>query len=267
MAGMMKTSGRWVKLYESLLDWEWHDVPEVLSLFMHLLLLAQHKDYEWHGTTIERGQLVTTLAKLSELTHISVQTLRTGLARLEATGEITQKSTNKYRIVTICKYDEYQARKQPSQQTTNKQLTNNQQTNKQEYIYNTEAAVVGAGARTREKVFEPSAVEAGCRTMCIDSVTYCRLAEQVFAEWELNPCHGEHDMTHFLNTMRIKAEAWRKERRQAEREQERERRRVERERRTCETPLERRQRAGREIKTAIALDIVEAVSNENTKKD
>ena len=122
----------WVKVYRKLLEWEWHTEPNMVSLFLHLIVLANYEDKRWHGIVIKRGQLATSLISLSDITGISVQSVRTCLKRLEETGEILQKSTNKFRVITICKYDIYQDVTNADQQTTNKQLTNNQQTtNKQ----------------------------------------------------------------------------------------------------------------------------------------
>ena len=59
---------------------------------------------------------------------MSLQVVRTLLKKFELTNEIIVKSTNKFTMLTICKYECYQ----DESNTTNKQLTNKQQTtNKQ----------------------------------------------------------------------------------------------------------------------------------------
>ena len=80
---------------------------------------------------MERGQLITGRLSLKEQTGISEQSIRTAFEKLKSTNEITIKSTNKYSIVTICNYNEYQDNKRE----INQQLTNNQPTtnHKQEY--------------------------------------------------------------------------------------------------------------------------------------
>ena len=99
---------------------------------MHLLVLANFEDKRWKGMVIKRGQLVTSISRLSESTGISQQSLRTCLAKLEQTQEINKQTTNKFTIITILKYDSYQQCDCSENITTNKQLTNNQQTtNKQ----------------------------------------------------------------------------------------------------------------------------------------
>ena len=120
---------RWVKIFERLLDWEWADDPNMVALWVHLLLRANYKDREWHGTIIKRGQLVVGRRMLSELTGISERAIRTCLGRLKSTNEIEIKTTNKYSIITICKFERYQqAENESDQQTTSKRPANDQQT-------------------------------------------------------------------------------------------------------------------------------------------
>ena len=80
----------------------------MVHLFLHLLLSANVSDRQWHGMVIKRGQLVTSYESLRERTGLSVRTLRTCLEKLEQTGEITRKATNKFSLLTVCNYESYQ---------------------------------------------------------------------------------------------------------------------------------------------------------------
>ena len=73
--------------------------------------------------------MVTSVAALVEFTGLTTQQVRTALKNLQSTKEITIKTTNKYSIITICKYEQYQTFDTNEQQTNNKQITNEQQTN------------------------------------------------------------------------------------------------------------------------------------------
>jgi hypothetical protein len=134
----MDNSG-WIKLYRKFLTWEWYTTPNMVHIFIYLLLSANHEKGKWKGIEVERGQLVTGLLSIKKNTGVSVQSTRTCLERLKSTGEITIKSTNKYSIITVCNYESYQSMELLNNKQinnhTNKQLTNNQQTtnNKQEY--------------------------------------------------------------------------------------------------------------------------------------
>ena len=112
----------WIKLYRSLLEWEWHTDPQMVSLFVHIILRANTEDASFKGYAVKRGQLITSRARLSAITGISEQSIRTCMNRLKKSGEITEKSTNKFTIVTICKYEFYQSRSD----ATNQQPTSNQ---------------------------------------------------------------------------------------------------------------------------------------------
>ena len=120
----------WIKLYRSLLHWEWSDVPEMVALWVRLLIMATHEEQQWHGKTISRGQLVTTYLYLCEETGITMQQLRTCLDRLKKSGQITMEVTNKYSIITICKYDSYQEVEEAEQHTSNTPATSEQHINK-----------------------------------------------------------------------------------------------------------------------------------------
>ena len=119
----------WIKIYRSLLYWEWADVPEMVALWVRLIIRATHEDTQWHGVTISRGQIVTTTAKLAAESGLSPQQVRTCLDRLKASNQINTQTTNKYTIITICKYEAYQETETTEQQTNGKQTTRKQQTN------------------------------------------------------------------------------------------------------------------------------------------
>lgn len=98
----------WIKIDKKLLKWEWADCPEMMSLWIHMLLLANDRDASYRGIEIKRGQFITSLSKLARATGLSVQQIRTALKRLQNTGEINIENTPKYSIVTISKFNTYQ---------------------------------------------------------------------------------------------------------------------------------------------------------------
>lgn len=131
----------WIKLHRQILDWEWYDDINVKVLFLHLLLTANYEDKKWQGTTIKRGQLVTSRQHLAEQTGLSEQQVRTAINKLKSTNNITTKSTNKYTTVTIenyelyQSYDEYITNKQPATQPTNNHNIRNKEYKNKRNIY------------------------------------------------------------------------------------------------------------------------------------
>ena len=115
-----------------ILKWEWYQDVKVFHLFLYFLLRANWEDGRWKGIEVKRGQLITGRLQLSKDTGLSEREIRTCQNKLKTTGEVTIKSTSKYSIITICKYDVYQNKydqsNQQSIQQSNQQSTNNQPT-------------------------------------------------------------------------------------------------------------------------------------------
>lgn len=114
-----------IKVYRKMLKWEWFTEPNTSHLFMYLLLSANYTPQKWHGNVIQRGQLLTNLKDIQKDTGISLQSVRTCLKRLVKTKEITVEPTNKYSIITVCNYDNYQC----MPDADDNQLTSNEQAN------------------------------------------------------------------------------------------------------------------------------------------
>lgn len=114
----------WIKIYRSLLDWEWFDDAETVQLFIYLLVTANYEDKKWRGMDIKRGQTVIGLEAIAKRLGSTVQKIRTRLEKMTETGTITKEATNKFTIVTICNYESYQDGEEPLQQSNNNQITN-----------------------------------------------------------------------------------------------------------------------------------------------
>ena len=114
----------YIKLPRSLAEWEWVNEPNTLAVYIHLLFMAEFRDCRYKGHEIRRGQLVTTVANLSEQSGLSIQQTKTALNRLKSTNKITIKSTTKFSIITLIEYDfELEYNKQNNNPTTNEYPT------------------------------------------------------------------------------------------------------------------------------------------------
>jgi len=135
----------WIKIHRKFIDWQWFGNSEAVHLFIYLTLKANHADKMWQGHDVKRGQLITSINHLSMATGISQRSVRTWLKKFANTGEIELKTTNKFTIVTVCKYECYQLTdeendKQNVTPATNKRQTNDKQltTNKNDKNYKKE---------------------------------------------------------------------------------------------------------------------------------
>ena len=153
----MVTVNGFITLDRKLLNWEWYTDVNTKALFIHLLLVANFADAKFRGEIIKRGSVATTLKELSQQTELTIQNIRTSLNRLKSTQEITIKTSPKYSVISITKYDDYQRGNKQS----NKRLTNNQQTggaksnkpkNKEDIMNKEEKRILYNNARTREKI-------------------------------------------------------------------------------------------------------------------
>ncbi len=121
----------YIKVFRQILSWEWYDDVNVFKLWIHLLLIVNHKDNKWRGEIVKRGSTVTSYAQLSYQTGLSIQEVKTALKKLQKTGEVTKVTSSKNTVVIVTNYDKYQdTNKQSNNQSnkeSNQQLTNNQQ--------------------------------------------------------------------------------------------------------------------------------------------
>lgn len=118
----------YVRLYRSLINWEWFTDVNVCHLFIYCLLRANHSDNNWRGLIIQRGSFITSLGNLSKETGLTIQQIRTALNKLKSTHELTSKGTSRNTVITINNYEQYQdINTQNNKQITNEQQANNKQ--------------------------------------------------------------------------------------------------------------------------------------------
>lgn len=128
-------SGGWVKLYRILLDkpiWR-QSTPEQKVILITLLLMANHEpcEWEWRGKkfVVQPGQFVTSLPAIQERCGkgISIQNIRTALARFQKLEFLTDKASETGRLINILNWAEYQGFNGESNSLTNRPNWDNQQ--------------------------------------------------------------------------------------------------------------------------------------------
>lgn len=118
----------WITLHRKLINWGWYPDVNVSRVFVHLLLVANHKQGEFLGTKVKRGQFITSYQKLSNATFLTIKQVRTALRKLESTGDISVRTTNKFTLITVSNYDAYQSDDIEQGQTKGKPKANGGQT-------------------------------------------------------------------------------------------------------------------------------------------
>ena len=117
----MQELNGFILLHRKLKQWGWYKDSVVKDLFLHLLLSASFKDFEWMGRQLKAGQLITGRKRLAEELDFTERQIRTALDKLKSTGEVTIETTNKYTIITVVNWEDYQGLdKIATSKTTNK---------------------------------------------------------------------------------------------------------------------------------------------------
>lgn len=99
----------YIKLQRSLKEWRWYQDGNTLRLWIHLLLSANCEACAFRDIEVARGELVTSLKRLSDDTGMSVKEIRTSLEKLKKTGEIAVSSNRRYSLIRVLKFEDYQS--------------------------------------------------------------------------------------------------------------------------------------------------------------
>ena len=118
-----------IKVYRSLLDWEWFGDASTSRVFMYLLLRANWKPNRWRGIEIGRGETLETSEGIAKALNISRQSVRTALFHLKSTNEITTKLTRYGMVIKVIKYADFQGDGEAINHETNHEINQESTTN------------------------------------------------------------------------------------------------------------------------------------------
>ena len=114
----MKNQG-WVKVHRKIRDKAFYRKPEYLAVWFHVLLNINHskKEFMWNNKTmiLNPGQGIFSQRKISALFNISLSKVNRILKHFKSEGQIETQGTNKYTIITVCKWHAYQANETPNE--------------------------------------------------------------------------------------------------------------------------------------------------------
>ena len=121
----------WIKLHRALADSMIASDPDHLSVWIHLLILANHSDqkkmFNGRAMEVKRGQLIASRKSLSDKTGINESKVQRILKTLESEQQIEQHMNSKYRLISITNWDKYQGGEQQSEQQVNSTRTAGEQ--------------------------------------------------------------------------------------------------------------------------------------------
>lgn len=140
----------WLKLYRSIIDWEWFKNQNTLQVFLFLLIKANVTDCAFEGITIKRGEVATSYESIAKATGLSVKSTRTAINHLKRTGELASKTYPKFTVYSIQKYNPYQSSGQGVGQARGKQRASKGQ----QYKNNKKERSKAACAKTEPREWE-----------------------------------------------------------------------------------------------------------------
>ena len=97
----------WIAINREFLKWKWFREPEMLSLFIYLLLKVNFAKADINGVMIDAGELLTSVAAITEATGLTTKQVRYRLSKLKRDKEITLPSTPQGSLIKLCTYNQY----------------------------------------------------------------------------------------------------------------------------------------------------------------
>ena len=94
------------RLRRELLNFSVNGKPnsKAFTVYVYLLMTAQYKENVVNGISLQCGQAITSVRRLSADTGLTEREVRTTIKDLVENGYIEQHSTNHYTIFTLCHY-------------------------------------------------------------------------------------------------------------------------------------------------------------------
>lgn len=135
--------GGWIKLHRALADHPVASDPNSLAVWIHILMLANHKETkrQINGqiVTLKAGQLITSRKSISEKTGVQESKVERVLKMLKSEQQIEQVGTAKFRVISIVNWCLYQGDEQvEEQQANNRRTADEQQANTPGEVLRTE---------------------------------------------------------------------------------------------------------------------------------
>lgn len=98
----------YIKLDRRILEWRYHDYPNMFGFWILLLLKANWKPAYFKGILVPRGSLITSARNLAKESRLSVNTVRRLLKLLEEEHQITRTVTQSWTQINIVNYSKFQ---------------------------------------------------------------------------------------------------------------------------------------------------------------
>ncbi|MGX1262966.1 DnaD/phage-associated family protein [Rossellomorea marisflavi] len=146
------TVGGWVKVHRKLLQSDIFQNEKLLKVFMYCLLKASHSEYKqlvgMKVVELNPGQFVFGRSKAASEMNMKESTVWMYIKLLEKLGSISINSNNKFSVITVDKWEDYQSQESDGeQQNDNKITTKKQQNNTNKNLKNLKNSSSSSGGQ------------------------------------------------------------------------------------------------------------------------
>lgn len=122
----------YIKIDRKIMNWRYYNDPDMLALWVHILLNAYWTEGYSQGEEVKRGQFWTTYQQLGQELRFGISKIKRALTRLENEKQIKTKSTNRKTLITVVNYDIFQDTTKPSEKPTKNKTENQRKTNEKQ---------------------------------------------------------------------------------------------------------------------------------------
>ena len=98
----------WVKLHRSILEWQWIGDPNVVVVFLQILLRVNRVPKRWQGIDIPAGSFVTSRDTIAQSCGLSEKQVRRALEVLKGAETIDTQRAGLGQLVSLRNWEEYQ---------------------------------------------------------------------------------------------------------------------------------------------------------------
>ena len=125
----------WISLHRKILKSSIFHNEKYLKVWLWCLLKATHDKYKFpfnnHDIILMPGQFITGQKSASKTLGCSVQSYKSALRYLKSTNRITTTATNKFSVITVVNWGQYQITEHELTRGKKDKLTNQQPTSNQ----------------------------------------------------------------------------------------------------------------------------------------
>lgn len=100
----------YIKIHRRLLDWEYYNDPSIKAVWLHLLLTASRKPWQYGNIKVPSGSVVSTMQEIARECGVTERQARRAIDKLRETGEITAHRGKYKLVISIGKWKDYQVK-------------------------------------------------------------------------------------------------------------------------------------------------------------